>query len=185
MAKLGEKTSIETRRKMSLAVTGNKNHNYGKPTWNKGIKGVFFHSEETKRKMSESGTGLSHGKGRIAWNKGKSAHWMKGERNHKWISDRTKLKRYNDVAKDRRSYAYSNWRMNVWLRDNFKCKIANDDCKGRIEVHHILGYTLYPELRYIINNGITLCHAHHPRKRAEEKRLEPVFKALVSVSKEQ
>ena len=34
------------------------------------------------------------------------------------------------------------------------------------------------------NNGITLCFAHHPRKRAEEKRLSPYFMELVSVSKE-
>ncbi len=49
-------------------------------------------------------------------------------------------------------------------------------------VHHILGFTAYPELRYEINNGITLCQAHHPLKRAEEKRLAPVFQELVSVS---
>ena len=74
----------------------------------------------------------------------------------------------------------------VWLRDNFKCKIADQNCKGRIEAHHILGWTAYPELRYQLNNGITLCHAHHPRKRAEEKRLIPTFNellGLVSVSK--
>ena len=28
-------------------------------------------------------------------------------------------------------------------------------------------------------NGITLCQAHHPRKRAEEKRLVPVLQRLV------
>ena len=41
-----------------------------------------------------------------------------------------------------------------------------------------------PKLRYEINNGITLYHAHHLRKRAEEKRLAPIFQELVSVSKE-
>ena len=84
---------------------------------------------------------------------------------------------------ERNDSAYSEWRRQVWLRDNFKWKIANPDCKGKIEAHHILGWSLYPELRYQINNGITLCHAHHPRVRAEEKRLAPIFQELVSVSK--
>lgn len=51
-------------------------------------------------------------------------------------------------------------------------------------VHHILGFKEHPELRYDINNGITLCHFHHPRKKEEEKRLIPTFMELVSVSKE-
>ena len=52
----------------------------------------------------------------------------------------------------------------------------------RVEVHHILSFTDFPELKYEINNGITLCHAHHPRKRVEEKISIPVFQELVSVS---
>jgi hypothetical protein len=95
------------------------------------------------------------------------------------------LQRYNNDAKDRRSSAYGAWRKQVWKRDNYTCKIANKDCLGRIEAHHILGWSSYPELRYRTNNGITLCHAHHPKKRAEEKRLASEFQALVSVSKEQ
>lgn len=102
-----------------------------------------------------------------------------GEKNHKWIKDRTKL-----VKRQKRGdSAYCYWRKEVWLRDNFKCKIANPDCVGRIEAHHILSWSDFPELRYQINNGITLCHAHHPRKRAEEKRLIPTFLELMSVSK--
>lgn len=73
--------------------------------------------------------------------------------------------------------------MNVYSRDGFKCRIDNESCGGRIEAHHILGWKDYPDLRYESKNGITLCHAHHPRKRAEEKRLAPVFQELVSVSK--
>jgi len=106
-----------------------------------------------------------------------------GDKHYKWKVDRTQLKKFNDTSKDRRSYAYNNWRREVWTQDDWKCRINNSDCKGRLEAHHILSYTYYPELRYDINNGITLCQAHHPRKRAEEKRLSPYFKELVSVSK--
>jgi hypothetical protein len=106
-----------------------------------------------------------------------------GEQHPRWIKDRSNLKKYNDSVRDRRSYAYAEWRKQVWLRDNFTCKIANPDCRGKIEAHHILNWAENAELRYTINNGITLCHAHHPRKRAEEKRLIPTFLELVSVSK--
>ena len=58
--------------------------------------------------------------------------------------------------------------------------ILSKICKGKIEAHHILSFTKYPELRYQVNNGITLCQAHHPRKRAEEARLAPVFQGLIS-----
>ncbi len=137
------------------------------PAWNKGMKGLilnrnFFDNNPTLR-----------GKGtRLHWN------WPTGERNHKYISDRTKLKK-ND---ERNDMAYKEWRKNVWTRDNFKCKIANDDCNGRIEAHHILGWTAHPELRYIPNNGITLCHFHHPRKKSEESRLIPTFKELINIT---
>lgn len=145
------------------------------------------HSEETKRKISEAK------KGKPSWNKGlkgfragKNHQWYginrSGENSPVWIKDRSKLKKSDNDEKDRRSSAYVTWRRNVWLRDNFTCKIANPDCDGRIEAHHILSYRDYPELRYQLNNGITLCHAHHPRKRAEEKRLSPYFQELVSVS---
>ena len=95
--------------------------------------------------------------------------------------DRTTLAK----KQERNDMAYKEWRKNVWLRDGFKCKIDNDDCFGRIEAHHILTWNQYTELRYEVNNGITLCHAHHPKKRAEEKRLIPVFQGLVPVSKGQ
>lgn len=103
-----------------------------------------------------------------------------GARNGRWIEDRSTLAQ----KQIRNDPAYKEWRREVWLRDNFACKIANPDCSGRIEAHHILGWAEYPELRYQSNNGITLCHAHHPFKKAEEKRLSPYFQSLVSVSKD-
>lgn len=148
------------------------------------------HTEESKKKISESKTGIPNLKQRGQKRKyrGELHHfWGKqnfGENNPNYFKDRSLLKRFNDDSKDRRSSAYVTWRRNIWLRDSFKCRINDKECKGRIEAHHILSYKDFPELRYKINNGITLCHAHHPRKRAEEKRLIPYFQGLVSVSNE-
>lgn len=100
----------------------------------------------------------------------------------RWIEDRTKLCRTSKQG-ERRTSAYFFWRKSVWERDEWKCKINDGDCSGRLEAHHILGWTAFPKLRYEVNNGITLCHAHHPRVRAEEKRLIPTFMELVAVSK--
>lgn len=72
---------------------------------------------------------------------------------------------------------YGKW-MKVFTRDNFKCKMC--ESKVKLQAHHILPWRDYPELRFDVNNGITLCQAHHPRKRAEEAKLSPYFKQLVA-----
>lgn len=169
---LGKKASLETKEKMSLI---SKNRQY---------------SSETRKKMSESakkrGTIWLVGRKLSMETRNKMSITRKnsnyrGENHHRWIKDRTKLiicelKKYNSE--------YKKWMLIIKSRDNYKCKINNQDCKGRLEAHHILGYTKFPELRYDVNNGITLCHFHHPKVREEEKRLIPTFKELVSVSNE-
>lgn len=75
---------------------------------------------------------------------------------------------------------YRQWMFSVKNRDKWKCRIADINCDGRLEAHHILNWKEYPELRYEINNGITLCHAHHPRGRDNEAKLSPFFQNLVA-----
>ena len=107
--------------------------------------------------------------------KGVLQPWITGEKNGNWIKDRTLIK----GNQNRNNPEYKQWRIKVWKRDNWKCKIPNQDCSGRIEAHHILSWSNYPELRYEINNGITLCQAHHPRKRVDEAMYIPVFQKMV------
>ncbi len=174
--------------------------------------GSYKVSEATKRKMSENNpkfwlgkhlsketkikavaTRMKNGsydgslwRGKVGYWKGKKrlefSKKISGSKNWRWIKDRTKLCRISKQG-ERRTSIYFNWRKEVWIRDNWKCKINNQDCVGKIIAHHILSWREYPELRYEINNGITLCHAHHPRKRAEEKRLIPIFTELVKNQK--
>ena len=120
-------------------------------------------SEETRKKISENLMGR-----------------FKGEESPNWIKDRTIIK-----GRHQRSYHdndYKIWRAEVYKRDNWKCKIADENCKGKIEAHHILDWENYKELRYKVNNGITLCHAHHPRGRAKEKQLSPYFSKLTGLN---
>lgn len=102
----------------------------------------------------------------------------RGRKPGNFIEDRTKLKISDRKADDTR---YFDWRKNVKNRDGWKCKISNSDCSGRLEAHHILPWRSHPELRYEINNGITLCHHHHPRSRKMEMELSPYFQELLTM----
>jgi len=100
-----------------------------------------------------------------------------GEKHFAWIKDRTQLK---DDHRNRGGSLSREWSKSVKKRDAWKCKISNKDCDGKIESHHILSWKDYPELRYVLENGITLCKIHHPKKREDEKRLSPYFKSLLT-----
>jgi len=57
---------------------------------------------------------------------------------------------------------YAEWRRKVFERDDFTCQ----DCglKGdgnNLIAHHIKSFTKYPELRFDVNNGKTLCKEDH------------------------
>ncbi len=204
----GYKHSEETIKKIKLALTGRLLSKEHKKKLSLSRMGHFV-SEETKRKIGLANKGKEVSKevrklrseilkGKLGRNKGK--HWkvkdtskmhhtswnkglkgfLAGEGHYNWIKDRSKLAKHQE----RNDMAYKEWRLQVYKRDNFKCRIENQDCSGRIIAHHILPWSDFPELRYNINNGITLCQAHHPRKRAEEKRLIPFFIGLVPVSNE-
>lgn len=155
--------SSEARLSASIAKIGNKNP----------AKRV-----EVKAKISAALTGRKLSAETIEKMRGRTK-----DKCYNWIEDRTKLAKLSNGNEYRNSPAYKEWSRGVRNRDGWKCKISNDDCCGRLEAHHILGYSEHPELRYSLNNGITLCHTHHPRVRSEEKRLSPYFQELVSVSK--
>lgn len=128
-----------------------------------------------KHNISEEGRARMRIKGYDVWNKGMLGY-NAAEKNARWISDRTKLAKSDRQA----GSAYSNWRMSVYKRDGFLCKMKNHTCSGKIEAHHIRTWKKYPELRYDVSNGITLCVKHHPRKRSDEENLESYFLSLLS-----
>ena len=60
---------------------------------------------------------------------------------------------------NRDSNDYKLWRQKIYERDNFKCVKCGS--KEKINAHHILAWKYYPDLRYNIDNGITLCEKCH------------------------
>jgi hypothetical protein len=173
--------SIEQNQKISDSMKGRNFSESHRKNLSKALTGKHL-SPETKKKLSIFNTG------KVLSKETKRKVGMTHLGNKYCLGKRYKRKKtleFGYAEKQKRNdSAYKYWRKNVYERDGFKCKIKNKDCKGIIEAHHILGWSDHPELRYKINNGITLCHAHHPRKRAEEKRLIPVLQILVSVSKD-
>ncbi len=133
--------------------------------WNKGMK----YSNEQKKKLDMSGLNLGR-----AWNKGKKGiyfeeHLRKLRKSH---TGKIGIASSNWKGGISRAYKtghgsvqYKEWRQKIFERDNYACQ----DCGARcgigktiyVTAHHIKSFSKHPELRFDVNNGITLCEICH------------------------
>ena len=60
----------------------------------------------------------------------------------------------------RNSARYKKWRIVIFKRDNWTCQICERK-GGNIEADHIKPFALFPELRFELSNGRTLCRECH------------------------
>ncbi len=177
LASMGRIFSEETRRKLGLAVSiGKKGSKYsdehkknmslahmGKNTWSKGRK----LTEEHKRKMSLGMKGVKkpprseeYKRNASLANLGKhyspatefTSERISGKNNPNWVNGN-----YANIVKSKKEYRL--WRKAVVERDGYACIWCNS--KIRIEADHIKSFALYPELRFAIDNGRTLCRECH------------------------
>ncbi|OGT23775.1 MAG: hypothetical protein A2W47_04305 [Gammaproteobacteria bacterium RIFCSPHIGHO2_12_38_15] len=63
--------------------------------------------------------------------------------------------------KIRQSLEYQIWRKEVYAKDKYKCRLCNK--KKQLVAHHIKLFSEFPELRFSVDNGITLCRSHHAK----------------------
>lgn len=63
-------------------------------------------------------------------------------------------------SEDRDGNKYRLWRRKVFLKDNYTCTKCNKR-DSTIQAHHIKSWRDYPEERFNIDNGITLCFDCH------------------------
>jgi 5-methylcytosine-specific restriction endonuclease McrA len=69
------------------------------------------------------------------------------------------LKSLPEEENPRQTEEYLLWQKEVFRRDNYKCRLCGSN--KNLNAHHLNGFARYPDLRYDINNGITLCEKHH------------------------
>ena len=87
----------------------------------------------------------------------KAKYKISGANHYNWKGG-TGSKRHQEMGR----IEYKLWRTAVFTRDNFTC-IWCGQCGGRLEADHIKPWILYPELRYAIDNGRTLCKECHSK----------------------
>ena len=152
--------------------TGRTRFKKGQTPWNKGKSP----SDATRKKIGDSQLGKKRARSINGIKSFKEK--MSGKNNPRWVSDRSKV----DMNKRSNwSPECIKWRESIFKRDGYKCKINNSDCCVTVQAHHILNWKDYPGLRFNINNGITLCLVHHPRKRTEVTRLISYFLNLIGI----
>ena len=71
----------------------------------------------------------------------------------------------------RNSKQNAEWRMAVFERDKYTCAICRK-VGGRLNAHHIKPFSKFPNDRFDIDNGITLCEECHKRVHKERN---PVY----------
>jgi len=103
---------------------------------NKGKK--HPHTKETKEKIAKSYKG---------WNDGNKSHLWCGR-----ITECNKLLRTGRLYRRRRK--------SVFERDDYTCQQCGEKV-GRLNADHIKPFSLYPKLRFDIDNGRTLCEKYH------------------------
>lgn len=129
--------SQESKIKMSLASKGKPKSAKHIKNMKKALKGIKKPKWSKERKIESSIN-----------RKGEKCYWL-------WKGGITPL---NKLA--RKSIEWKLWHSDVFERDNWTCQT----CGARgiyLEVHHIKSWSKFPELRYVLENGVTLCRECH------------------------
>lgn len=138
----------EIRAKISKSMKGRSVSKEVRMKISKSHKGIRP-SKESRRKNAESHLG------KVPWNKNTRRPEMSGSKHPQWKGGITSA---NKLA--RHSIEFRIWREAVFFRDNW---IDQKTRKrgGDLHAHHIRNFSEYQELRFAIDNGITLSKKAH------------------------
>jgi hypothetical protein len=145
-----KKLSEEHKRKLSIAHRGKILSDEHKNKIGLGLKG-HKNSLGKHWKLSEEAK-KNHSKPCTEENKKRMRESQLGTGNNNWKGG---------ISRNKHCTAeYKQWRSNVFQRDNWTCQTCGIRGKD-IEAHHIKKWADYPELRFELDNGITLCRECH------------------------
>ena len=153
----GQKLSKETKEKISKAHVGYKFSEEAKKKMSLVRLGKKFkpHSEETKKKIGLANSVALKGKKQSLETRKKRSQAQKGEKGSNWQAGICQL---NKAI--RNSLEYKLWREAIFTRDNWRSSKGNPVL---LNADHIKPFSLYPELRFALDNGRTLCIDCHKK----------------------
>ncbi len=171
--------------KVSGFNKGNIPHNKGKKAQLRRVCSVcsteFVARSKKVRYCSSHCVGVASGfkPKQEPWNKNKSAEWARHPRSAKTKEKIRKSltgRKRPDVAGEyhykwkggitRKRDGVAWWRREVFRRDNYTCQTCGKKSRknsGELEAHHKLPWADYPELRFDLSNGVTLCVTCHKK----------------------
>jgi 5-methylcytosine-specific restriction endonuclease McrA len=136
-------------------------------------------SDAAKKKMSESHKGLTTGAANYNWTGGpvelsckncKQSFMVKRYRAKEAKYCSQKCRKEDPDKKSllhrriRSSVEYRTWRWAVFIRDKFTCQECQRCGSGVVlNADHIKPFALFPELRFEVSNGRTLCKDCHEK----------------------
>ena len=126
-------------------------------------------TEETRRRMSE----VQKGKKPSIETRKKLSDALRGKKSHLWRGGKTP-----ENIRLRHSVEYKLWREAVFRRDEYTCVFCGvKSGKGRavvLNADHIKPFAYFPELRFAIDNGRTLCLACHMLTPTYKSKKKPI-----------
>ena len=102
---------------------------------------------------------------------------MRGKNSNFWTGINHKTER----RKAMETLEYKNWRRATFEKDNYICvECGIKGNKAYLNADHIKLWAIYPELRYEVSNGQTLCRKCHLIKTIADKKL---YKEYIKINK--
>jgi len=138
----GSRHTLEWKKEASIRMRGT--------SYAKGMKP----NKTSFKKGEHKGIKTEFKKGHIPWMKGLKG-FRAGEKNNFWKGGNSQNYKTGYYSTE-----YKQWRITVFERDGYKCQGCNQ-VGGYLTAHHIKSFAKYPEFRFDINNGITLCENCH------------------------
>ena len=118
--------------------------------------------EEQKSKIANANKGKKNALGTKrseSFRRKLSDYWAANRENHNHYVDGKGHERTSARVADMSRLDYRLWREAVFKRDNYRCVMCGD--AGILHADHIKPYAKYPDLRYTVSNGRTLCVPCH------------------------